>query len=161
MNDERVVSLDRMRYVKNKTSANLALLAIVFDVLYFVGLYRSNYDYYYTFMMGVSVIYNLVFMLMAFLASEGVKNYKKGYSWLLFALGVGQIVRIFILPMSAHSATYTVGKVESLVMGDQQFVLSIAYLVLSAACCFVSGVININKKTRLDKHVASLKGSAA
>lgn len=161
MSEERTVKLDRMRYVKNKTSANLALLAIVFDVLYFVSLYRSNDEYYYTYMMGVSVVYNLVFMLMAFLSSEGVKNYKKSYSWLLFALGVGQIVRIFILPMQAHSATYAVGNTTVLVMGDLQFALSIAYLLLSAACCFVSGVINIIKKTRLDKHVASLGGSAA
>ncbi|MBE5797055.1 MAG: hypothetical protein E7327_06710 [Clostridiales bacterium] len=161
MSEDRIVSLDRMRYVKNKASANLALLAIVFDVLYFVGLYRTNDEYYYTFMMGISVIYNLIFMLMAFLSSEGVKNYKKGFSWLLFALGVGQIVRIFILPMQAHEAIGKLGNTTYMVMDDRQFAFSIACLVLSAVCCFVSGIINIDKKNRLDKHVASLKGSAA
>ncbi len=161
MSEERKVTLDRMRYVKNTTSSRLALLAIVFDVLYFVKLYQSNFDFYYTFMMGVSIIYNLIFMLMAFLASEGVKNYKKGFSWLLFALGVGQVVRVFILPMSAHSATFMMGKTEMIVMGDGQYAFSLICLLLSAVCCFVSGGINIDKKNRLDKHIASLKGGAA
>ena len=36
-------------------------------------------NYYYTILVGASILYNLVFMLAAFLSSEGVKNYKIGY----------------------------------------------------------------------------------
>ena len=104
-NEERMIRKDRMRFIKNKLSANLAILAILFDVFYFVSIYQSDVgDYYYSILIGGSILYNLVFMLAAFLASEGIKNYKGGYAWLLGALGIGQIVRIFILPAQAHAA---------------------------------------------------------
>ena len=73
--DDRFVKRDRMRYTKNSLSSSLALLAIVFNVLYFVSIYQSDKGkFYYTILIGASVLYNLVFMLMAFLSSEGVKN---------------------------------------------------------------------------------------
>ena len=113
--DDRFVKRDRMRYTKNSLSSSLALLAIVFNVLYFVSIYQSDKGkFYYTILIGASVLYNLVFMLMAFLSSEGVKNYKPGYSWLLLALGVGQVARIFILPQQAHEAVVQ----NAPVMGD-------------------------------------------
>lgn len=160
MNDDRLVSLDRMRYIKNTTSSRLALLAIVFDVLFFVSVYQSNYDYYYTFMMGASILYNLVFLLMTFLSSEGVKNYKRGYSWLLIALGIGQVVRVFILPAGAHSAPYNVGG-QAFVMENGQYVYTIVCLLLSAVCCIASAVVNLIKSRRLEKHLASLEAKAA
>ena len=77
-----------MRFTKNTQSSRLALLAILFDVLFFVSVYKSDVEnYYYTILIGASIIYNLVFLLATFLASEGVKNYKTGYSWLMIGLG--------------------------------------------------------------------------
>ena len=157
-NEERFVKLDRMRYTKNSLSSSLALLAIVFDVLFFVSIYQSNVGtYYYTILMGASVLYNLIFMLMAFLSSEGVKNYKPGYSWLLAALGVGQIVRIFILPVQAHAAMIK----NVPVMGDPQFIYVVVCLCISAVCCFASAVINLIKSRQLAEHIASLDKQAA
>lgn len=157
-NEERFVKLDRMRYTKNSLSSMLALLAIVFDVLFFVSIYQSNVGtYYYNILMGASVLYNLVFMLVAFLSSEGVKNYKPGYSWLLIALGAGQIVRIFILPRMAHAAL--VKNVP--VMDDGQYLWVIICLILSAVCCVASAVINLIKSRQLAAHVASLEKQAA
>ena len=104
MNDQSI-RLDRMRFTKNTTSSRLVLLAILFDAIYFVSLYKINVEYYYNMMMGASILYNLVFMLAAFLASEGVKNYKQGYSWVLCLLGAIQIVRIFIWPVHAHATS--------------------------------------------------------
>ena len=93
--ERRQIELDRMRYTKHTLSSRLALLAIVFNVLFFVSIYASDVgSWYYTILIGASIVYNLVFMLMAFLASEGVKNYKQSYAWLLLAIGAGQIVRI-------------------------------------------------------------------
>ena len=152
MNEENV-RLDRMRFTKNTTSSRLAYLAILFDVLFFVSVYKSDVGtYYYTILIGASIIYNLVFLLATFLASEGVKSYNRNYSWLLLALGVGQIVRIFILPMHAHAATVN----EAQVMGDGQFIRLVIYLICSAACLIASGVINWQKSKALAAHVASL-----
>ena len=157
MNDEST-RLDRMRYTKNTTSSRLAILAIVFDALFFISLYKSDCGtYYYTILIGASIIYNLVFMLTTFLASEGVKNYQKNYTWLLLALGCGQIIRIFIYPMQAHSAV--VDGVQ--VMGDGQFIRMIVYLCLSAACLFASAVINWRKTRALAAHIASLEAAKA
>ena len=100
LEDKKTIQLDRMRYTKNTFSSRMVYLAILFDVFYFVSIYESDVgNWYYTWLIGISIVYNLVFMLISFLASEGVKNYKTGYGYLLLGLGVGQIARIFILPM--------------------------------------------------------------
>ncbi len=162
MTDDRFVKLDRMRYTKNSQSSMLALLAIVFDVLYFVNIYQSDVGtYYYSILIGASVLYNLIFMLMAFLSSEGVKNYKRGYSWLLMGLGAGQIARIFILPLSAYQAEYTIKKVAYPVMEGGQFTWVVICLVISAVCCIASAVINLLKSRQLEQHIASLGEQAA
>ncbi|MDO4960535.1 MAG: hypothetical protein Q4E57_01580 [Eubacteriales bacterium] len=156
------VEKDRMRFIKNKASANLALLGIVFDVFYFVNIYRSDAgSFYYTILIGASIVYNLLFLLGTFLASEGVKNYKKGYSYLLMVLGIGQIIRIFILPRMAHAATVTIGETSTIVMGNSQYTKVIAYLVLSAACLIVSGVISVKRCTTLENYLKTLENGKA
>lgn len=161
MSEARLIKTDRMRYTKNTMSSRLALLAIVFNVLYFVNVYQSDVgSYYYTILIGISVIYNLIFMLMTFLSSEGVKNYKKNYSILLGVLGAIQIGRIFILPAKMHSTVYD-AEAGIMVMEQGQFNYLVVCLVISALCCFASAIINIIKSNRLDKHVASLNSSAA
>ena len=44
MNGEKAIRLDRMRYTKNTLSSGLALLAIVFDVLFFISIYVSDHS---------------------------------------------------------------------------------------------------------------------
>ena len=156
--NEEYTRLDRMRYTKNTTSSRLAILAIVFDVLFFISLYKSDVEnYYYTILIGASIIYNLVFLLATFLASEGVKNYQTSYSWLLLALACGQIIRIFIYPMQAHSTEIAGARV----MGDGQFIRLIIYLVLSAVCLAAAAVINWQKSRALTAHLASLEAANA
>lgn len=162
MNDERTIKLDRLRYTKNTASSRLAILAILFDVFFFVSIYKSDVgSYYYNILIGASILYNLVFMLAVFLASEGVKNYKAGYSVLLFVLGAIQVARIFILPMQAHAATIKIKGTAIGVMGDGQFIRVVAYLAVSAACLFASAVINLRKSRALAAHIASLEGQKA
>lgn len=43
-NEDRLIKRDRMRYIKNKPSANLAYLAILLDVIYFVSIYQSDVE---------------------------------------------------------------------------------------------------------------------
>ena len=161
-NEERAVRLDRMRFTKNRTSSVLALLAIVFNVCFFISIYESDVGtYYYNILVGASILYNLIFMLAAFLASEGVKNYKLGYAWLMAALGVGQLVRIFIYPMKAHAAVVSVQDVSSAVMTDAQFTRTVLYLSLSAVCLLVGAVIGVRRSRALAAHVASLGSRTA
>ena len=161
MND-RELKLDRMRYVKNTSSSRLCYLAILLNVLYFVSIYKSDVgSWYYQILVGGSIVYNLLFMLITFLSSEGVKNYQKNYSWPLFILGALQIDRIFILPMQAHSTVVKVGSTETIVMQDPQFIRCIIYLAGSAACLILAGWINLRKATALEHHIGTIGKEAA
>ncbi len=154
MMDAKTIKKDRLRYTKNKLSANLAYLAILFDVLYFVSIYSSDVDtYYYTITIGFSVLYNLVFLLAAFLSSEGVKNYKMNYSWLIMGVGVLQFVRILGIPRMAHGTILNVNGVETQVMGNGQFAYVVACLIISGVACVASGAIGVYKATTLTNYM--------
>ncbi len=160
--NDRELQLDRMRYVKNTASSRLCYLAILLNVFYFVSIYKSDVgSWYYQILIGASIVYNLLFMLMAFLASEGVKNYQASYSKLLYGLGAGQIARIFILPLQAHQALVKIGGAEVPVMGNAQFIRVVIYLAGSAACLLAAGVINQSKCTALAGHLKTLEAKEA
>ena len=156
--DDGYVRVDRMRYEKNKTSSNLAVLAILFNALFFVSIYKSDVGtWYYSILIGISIVYNLLFMMIVFLISEGSKNYKISYSWLAIAMGVLQFVRLFIYPRLAHAAqTQSTGEIEQ-VMKDAQYVRVMIYLILSGCCLILSAVIGIQKCTALKKHLDAVQ----
>ena len=147
------VKKDRLRYTKNKLSSSLAIIAIVFDALYFISLYSSDVGkYFYTYIIGASIVYNLLFLLCTFLSSEGVKSYKLSYAILLIVVGALQIVRIFYIPMNAHSTEVKVGTESVLAMSDGQFTRVVIYLTLSAAACVAAGVVGIIKTVTLENY---------
>ena len=118
-------------------------------------------SWYYRIRIGGSILYNLIFMLAAFLCSEGVKNYKIAYCWVMIVLGVIQILRIFIYPVQAHAATVTIQKQAVVVMGDRQFAWCVFCLVASAACLFAGAVIGIIRSRALQAHLATLEAQTA
>lgn len=157
MNKE-LLKKDRMRFVKNKTSTNLAYLSIVFNVLYFISIYSSDVgNYYYSITVGVSVVYNLLFLLITFLSSEGLKSYKMSYAIIITVVGALQLVRIFGYPLDASNAVLSDG---TTVMGTGQFVYTVVMLSLSAASAIAAGVIGIVRTTVLKKYNETL-GNAA
>ena len=160
--EERSTQTDRMRFTKDTLSANLVLVAIVMDALYFVSIYQSNVaSWYYNWVMGASIICNLLFLLMAFLASEGVKSRKTGFTIPLIALGAFQIIRIFYLPALAHSSTVVIAGEEIVVMGDGQYMYTIACLLISAVCCVAAAVISYMNNKKLAAHMQSLEHISA
>ena len=50
---DKATKVDRMRYIKNKFSSNMCLLAILFDVFYFVCLYKSEKYCYLPIFLGI------------------------------------------------------------------------------------------------------------
>ena len=152
------VKTDRMRYTKNSTSATLAYLSIAFNAIYFISVYHTDVkNYYYNLEIGVSVVYNLLFMLFVFLASEGVKSYDLKYSYILAGIGALQLVRILGIPLTAYFTFIEVKKNEYLqAMELDQFILCSACLVLSAACAIIGGIIAYNKTTKLRKYEKTL-----
>ena len=160
--EERSVQIDRMRFTKDNLSANLVLVAIVMDALYFVSIYQSDVsNWYYNWVIGASIICNLLFLLLAFLASEGVKNRKTGFTIPLIALGLFQVIRIFYLPALAHSSTVTIAGEEIVVMGDSQYYYTIICLAVSAMCCIVAAVTSHMNNKKLAAHMQSLETQSA
>ena len=156
------IKRDRMRYTKDGFSSGLVLLAIVFNVLYFVSIYKTDVGrYYYTWVIGLSVIYNLLFLLIAFLASQGVKNRKDGYSLTLLIIGLLQIVRIFYLPARAHAAEVTIGEETLQVMTNGQYTYVVLCLAASAVCCIVAAVSSYISNKQLAQHLRELEKQSA
>ena len=159
--DEKQIRRDRLRYSKNKTSSGLALLAIVLNVFYFVSIYRTDIgNYYYTWLTGVSIIFNLVFMLTVFLCSEGVKNYHIGYSVTLIIVGVIQFVRTQIIPKRAFEAVVTLADEETKVMSAAQHTRIIIYLTASGAFLIIAGIIGIIKTCELRAYQKELEAKS-
>lgn len=157
--DDNLISKDRMRYIKNKFSSNMCIIAILFDVFFFVSIYKINIDTsrnYYNILIGASIVYNLVFMLLAFLSCESVKNYDEKKCWMMVVLGVLQVVRIFILPLKYHTSTVTIQSVQTAVMGSSQFMRCIIYLLISGACLLLGAAVGIKRSRTLKAYIATL-----
>ena len=160
--DIQNIKKDRLRFTKDSFPATLVILAIVFDCLYFVSIYQSDVGtFYYNWLIGVSIVYNLIFLLAAFLASESVKNRKTGFTIPLIALGALQIVRIFYLPAMAHAATVTIAGEEVLVMGNGQYLYTVVCLAISAVCCIFAAINSHINNKKLAAHMQTIENKTA
>lgn len=162
--NQKILDTDISRYKKNKLGANLALLGLVFNCLYFMLLYgmknfKTRFDEMH---IGFSVILNLVVLLVAFLSSEGVKGYNKKFSIVLIVLAAFQIFRIFGYPLyglknnllnvnyfGLEATTPGVCKIE--------FTIMLVYLITSAALFVASAVISYIRAVELEKYVAKVE----
>ncbi len=153
----KVINNDIMRYKKNKLSANLALLGLLFGAVYFMFIYGiyakgNNSDdvrnFFYKPQLGFSVLCNLIFLLMVFFSSEEIKGYNKKFAYVEFVIAAFQIGRIFYYPVYGHSQK---------AMSTSMMVVCIVFLILSAACLIISGVTGIIRSTLHDKHIAQIE----
>lgn len=162
MTQDTSVKKDRMRYTKDKLSANLLLAAIVADVLYFVNLYQTDVgSYFYTWQIGASVVYNLIFLLAVFLASEGVKNRLNTYLPVMIGAGVMQFVRIFYIPLQAYKAVITIADQQIAVMEKGQFIYMTICLVASGVLILTACVTSYRNNKTLAAYLNSLNNESA
>lgn len=154
------IKKDRLRYTKNTLSANLAYIAILFNVFYFVTIYSEDVgNFYYSMTIGCSVIANLLFLLATFLSSEGVKSYKLGYSVAFIPLGIFQILRVFGIPTNAHNTVITLNESQVRIMDDKQFIWVCVCLAVSAVACFAAAAIGIYKTKTLKDYEKQISGA--
>ena len=136
-------------------------------MLYFCLLYgfknptdsSANTSWFVTILIAGSVLLTLVMLLVNFLASEGIKNYKKGYCIVLLVLAVIQLARIFIYPIYIFQHTEFSLTYFWIRTGTSTFpgIMLIVWLCASAACLFASAVTGFINCTKLEKHVASIE----
>lgn len=151
--NDKFLTKDRMRFTRNSTSATLAYVSILFNVFYYVYIYNFDVgNYFYNATTGYSVVYNLLFLLFAFLASEGIKNYNNKFALVLIGLGALQIVRIFYIPLNAFRATIEIAGETVRVMDAKQFALTAVFLSISSVAAIVGGIVGIVKTSMLRSH---------
>lgn len=139
------IKVEKMKYKNDSISYALVLLSLVVNILYFANLYKNNAQFYYTIEMGMSVLYNLIFMLGVFMCAEFIKKYNRNYAIATFVLGIMQIVRIFNYPLDAlKEGAISQGNYNQLVI----------FLVISGALLIAGSVISFVNSTLLKEYVA-------
>lgn len=139
------IKVEKMKYKNDSISYALVLLSLVVNILYFANLYKNNAQFYYTIEMGMSVLYNLIFMLGVFMCAEFIKKYNRNYAIATFVLGIMQIVRIFNYPLDAlKEGALSQGNYNQLVI----------FLVISGALLIAGSVISFVNSTLLKEYVA-------
>ncbi len=179
-NDAKLTKLDRMRYTNDSASSTLVIIAIVLNVLFYVSIYQVDHVtdkanpsfFYYSWSIGASVIYNLLFLLFCFLASVGVKGRKSGYTVPLLFLGVMQFVRLFYIPAIAtgrpqigslfgaaqpFEPTYVVGEQTYHVMTNAQYTFALVMLIGSGICCIVAAINSYLNNKKLAAYMATIQ----
>ena len=157
--NQEIIHGDLMRYKSNKLASSLALLAIIFNCLYFCLLYSFRDKFFGTWRLGVS----LIVLLVTFLSSEGIKNYNKKYAIALLILAVVQIIRMFGLPLEALKYDIKNGVASQLTGGalnmryfgidlspSVAYVILVVWLAASAACLIASAVIGYINSVKLE-----------
>ena len=147
--EKKVVKIERMAYTKDKLPSTFALLAILANVFYFVCIYRTNLSFYYSYMVGLSVITNLLFMLATFLCSEGVKAYKKAFGITMIVLGAIEMGRIFYYPFKGLTTIESTTNLP--VMDAAQFARTVIYLSVAAGLLIAGGILSIRNSKILEK----------
>lgn len=157
MANQMDIKKDRMRYTKNSASATQAYVAIIFNVLYFVSIYNKDVgNFYYTKTVGFSVIINLLFLLTAFLCSEGVKNYKLNYCIAFIPLGFVQLTRLLGYPVDGYNTIISLSGDMVRVMEPKQVIWTSLCLICSAAACFATAIGGIIKTKTLREYQKSI-----
>lgn len=168
--NQKIIATDIYRYKKNKLAANLALLGLVFNCLYFTLLYGIQSELlgdgtisrFSSIQIGFSVILTLFTLLLTFLSSEGIKGYNKKFSFVLLGVAVFQIIRIFGFPLyglQKNLLTVNYFWLNPTTSG-LEFAIMVIYLCASAACLIASAVIGYIRAVNLEKFVKQVDGGA-
>lgn len=166
--NQKIIATDIYRYKKNKLAANLALLGLVFNCLYFTLLYGIQSELlgdgtisrFSSIQIGFSVILTLFTLLLTFLSSEGIKGYNKKFSFVLLGVAVFQIIRIFGFPLyglQKNLLTVNYFWLNPTTSG-LEFAIMVIYLCASAACLIASAVIGYIRAVNLEKFVKHVDG---
>lgn len=143
------VVLDRRKYKGDSLPYLLVMLGLVFDVFYFVCVYKLNDGAFYQPIIGASVIYNLLFLLAVFLCAENLKNYKWKFSVAIIAIGLLQIVRMFVIPPMTEQITSSQYTQEQISAAHLRMII---YLACSCGLLVVGSVISIINSLSLQKY---------
>ncbi len=150
------MKVELMRYRNDKIPFYMNILAIVFNAVYMILLLsnrmvKANYDKAWEpggYLVGIDILYNIVFMLMCFLAAEKTKAYLPKWFILPGVLAVTQTIRIIFSTLQFHTA-------GQLVKGA--FIASMIVLILSVLCLIAASVVSYINSKKLRAYLQSLE----
>lgn len=168
---EKDIKIDIMRYKANQSSFLLCILAIVLNVAMFLIVYKET-NCVPSYLLGIDLIINVVFMLAAFLIAEKTKAYNKTGGIAAIILAAIEIGRIFFIPVMYYkdnlSYLKAVEEAEAsgqvleytgiIGLGQSQFMWCLALMICAALCLVVAGLITINKGAKLTTHLRRIEG---
>lgn len=140
-----------LRYRNNKFSFNACILAIVFQCIAFIFVYKSLFinAAFYT---GVDIIINILFLLFVFLASEKVKTYSVKWGYIIIFIGLINLIRIYTYIFSPFSGENIVGTVE-----NSNVIISVISYCLVAVSLTFGGIVAIIRGKKLNEFMKLLK----
>lgn len=144
-------NVDRMRYQSDSAAFWLCILGICFNIAYFIGIY-SNRLLTPDASVGLDVLYNIVFMLIAFLTSEKTKAYARPWAFAAAGLGAAQVLRIEWLPKKF---------LEAELLAESGYRLAVLLLCASGAALLLAGAVCLIHATMLKRHMAALGNNGA
>lgn len=167
------VRTDIMRYVNNKISFFLCILAIIADVAMFLVIY-SDKNCTSDFQLGIDLLVNVIFLLACFLLAEKTKVYDPKAGLICYVVAAVQIIRIFWIPtyyhncyndyLAAASAAEAAGEALSYsgVIGltHGKYAACIILFVVSAVSLIGAGVICRLKQRKLAAHLKAKQEAA-
>lgn len=131
-----------MRYRNDSLSFFMNIIGLSLDACFLMMIYSSRgvpANDRFGSVIGIDILFNIVFLLAAFLTAEKVKTYSLNWCWVSLALGILQVPRI-LLPISLHNAGQYLGF---------PFVCSIIVLLSSAAAFFYGCYTSFSKSRKL------------
>lgn len=144
MNNARI---EKMRYQENKTSYWLAMLALIFNIIFLFTVInnpalRPNY------ITAVKILANVVFLLTTFLSMERVKVYDKKWSYVLIGFGILSFIRILWMPLKT---------MDMPALGFWFGARLAVYLIIVGTLLVSSGLIAYKKSKTLEDYYANEK----
>ncbi|MCL2592200.1 MAG: hypothetical protein FWD82_02425 [Defluviitaleaceae bacterium] len=134
---------EKLRYRNDKRSASFINLAILLNAVFFITVY-SNSSVSPDRFMGIDIIINILFMLVAFYAGEMIKVYNKKWSCITVGIAVIQILRIFWLPARYNSLEELVGN---------SYLIAISALAVSGLFLLISAIRSYRLSSVLEKYL--------
>ncbi len=153
------IHLEMLRYRANKTSYKLGLLAAVFLAVGFCAFYSGteltaveNFKFFGSSTpgpwLGIDIVINILMLLFMLFSAMRMKDYSVQMGGVSIGLGVFQIVRIFLLPLSLT----TIGCMSGVI-----FTLLTVFYTISGVCSIFAGILAIKLGHSLIAYLKTVK----
>lgn len=140
------IQKDILRYKSNGLARSFCFLAIICNCLAFLFVYSTMTKVSY--LTGIDIVYNILFMLFTFLTAEKIKVYSKNATYAALALGVAEITHYFWYILIIYTQE---GTIEAWVNFSD-----LILMMVSGGLLIVAAVANYFRSSILENYLNTL-----